>query len=106
MRAAGRVVNGVMGLMHVVDQLLVGLSVRARSKLCSGPLSHRRLRDDLPGKPDPKRHHALVVAVGVGEVTRVDAGTVAEITRAQLHRPSRLPRQTFGVRQNPFSVVG
>ena len=79
-------VDGVVGAPDVVGDLLVGLHVRAREQLRTGPLGQRRLGDDLPGPADPGGHDAQVVALGVGEVAGVDPGLVPEVPRAQAHR--------------------
>ena len=41
LRGARRVVDGVVGLVHVVDQLVVGLRVGPGRQLRPGPLGHR-----------------------------------------------------------------
>ena len=42
-RGARRVVDGVVGLVHVVDELVVALRIGTWSQLLAGPVGHRGL---------------------------------------------------------------
>ncbi|MCO5557596.1 hypothetical protein L7F22_011162 [Adiantum nelumboides] len=101
---AGRVVDGVVGLHQVVGQVVVGDGVRTRGQLGGDPLLERGLFGDPPGQPDARGHHPHVVALGVGEVPRVDPGPVTEVAGAQ---PHRAPGAATGdVRRQAEPVVG
>jgi hypothetical protein len=75
--------RGVRGRPCVRHQLFVVLHLRPRLELPLDPVRKRGLLGDSPGQLDALEHRPLVVALGIGEVPRVDPWRISRVGRAE-----------------------
>ena len=97
---ARRVVQRLRERAEVRAEVVVRPRVVAREDLAVQKRRERLLREDASSKPEAAEERCLVLAVGIGEVARVDRGQHARIGRSQEHGSGAArPEEDDGERQ-------